>query len=187
MADAKSCEDRDLGSQQKGESRDSKSTAKAAAEEDGTADEKDDYDGFYQTAARAGAKNTGPYSEKRLTDDEILEQLQKYFYEDTTLSKSLEQFVEHNCGIMDLETDEYQLQYTEVHREFKNLLERLLETFIENQMHINIKDVFAAMSRKIEENEQSMEAFFAQVLLAAADFEVFISMMRDMKQQKNHK
>lgn len=187
MADAKSAGDRDFDAQQKGDSRDSKSTAKAAAEENDAADGKEDYDGFYQTAARSGAKNSGPYNEKRLTDDEILEQLQKYFYEDPTLSKSLEQFVENNCAIMDLETDEYQLQYTEVHREFKALFERLLETFIEQQMHINIKDVFAAMSRKIEENEQSMEAFFAQVLLATADFEVFISMMGDMKKQRSHK
>jgi hypothetical protein len=122
-----------------------------------------------------------------LSDDEILEKLQQYFFEDETLANHFETFIDKNSHVVDLNSDEYKLEYTRVFDEYKDLFEKKMENFIENSLGVSIQDVYKALKTKVDTNEDSMESFFAQVLIAVTDFDVFMNMMRDSAKKLSHK
>jgi hypothetical protein len=129
------------------------------------------------------AKSSG----ENLTEDEIIEKLQNFVFVDEKFGKTLESFIDKHSDIMDLESDEYKLQYTTVFEEYKEVFENLLETFIGNELHISIQQVFLALKRSSEHaGELDFTGFFAQILLAAVDFDVFISMMKDSAKKKQY-
>lgn len=128
--------------------------------------------------------------EEALSDDEILEKLQRFFFEDERFGRRLEEFVHARCGEFDLNSDEYKLQYTSLYDEYKSLFESMLESFIEVDLKCSINDVYRALKAaddKSTANPNSLDAFFAQVLIASTDFEVFMSMLRDAARQHSRK
>eukprot|EP01042_Synura_sphagnicola_P007212 gene7212-9233_t len=128
--------------------------------------------------------------EEALSDDEILEKLQRFFFEDERFGQRLEEFVHARCGEFDLDNDEYKLQYTTLYDEYKSLFESMLESFIEGDLKCSINDVYRALKAaddKSTANPNSLDAFFAQVLIASTDFEVFMSMLRDAARQHSRK
>jgi hypothetical protein len=143
-------------------------------------DEDEDYHGAdsknSESRLKSEEKNT---HRETLSDDEILEKLQQYFYENETLANHFETFIDKNSYIIDLSSNEYKLDYTKVFDEYKSLFERKMEEFIEQDLHVSIHDVYRALKSKVDSNEDSMESFFAQVLIAVTDFDVFMNMMRD--------
>jgi hypothetical protein len=69
----------------------------------------DDYDDEnYHADSKANDRNKFDAKESfkaTLTDDEILEKLQQYFYEDETLANHFETFIDKNSHIVDLNSD----------------------------------------------------------------------------------
>lgn len=118
-------------------------------------------------------------SYKQVSDEELLEKLQKFFYEDETLANHFERFIDDHSYIVDLSNEEYKLEYTKVFNEYKSLFEQKMEDFIHENLRVTIQDIYNALKRKVESEEESMEAFFAQVLIAVTDFDVFMGMMKD--------
>lgn len=151
----------------------------------------DDYDDEnYHADSKTNDRNKFDAKESfkaTLTDDEILEKLQQYFYEDETLANHFETFIDKNSHIVDLNSDEYKLEYTKVFDEYKALFELKMEDFIEKQLGVSIQDVYKALKRKVDGDENSMEAFFAQILIAVTDFDVFMNMMRDSARKFSRK
>lgn len=137
----------------------------------------------------AGSKQDSKV-EEALGDDEILEKLQRFFFEDERFGRRLEEFVHARCGEFDLDSDEYKLQYTSLYDEYKSLFESMLESFIEVDLKCSINDVYRALKAaddKAAANPNSLDAFFAQVLIASTDFEVFMSMLRDAARHQSRK
>jgi hypothetical protein len=62
-----------------------------------------------------------------------------------------------------------------------------MEDFIEKQLGVSIQDVYKALKKKVDGDENSMEAFFAQILIAVTDFDVFMNMMRDSARKFSRK
>lgn len=99
-----------------------------------------------------------------LGDDELADYFQNY-----ALKK---------CGIIDLESEEYKLEYTELYHEYRGLFEKKLEYYIEKELQGSVTEMFAALKSKMDDEPNSSEAFFGQILLAVSDFDIFMTMMR---------
>ena len=118
-------------------------------------------------------------SDRWMEDDELLSRVQEFFYADDTLSKTFEAFVKEKASIIDLESSEYKLVYTQVYDEFKSILEVKIERFIEEELGSSVQQFYRALKLKSEEDENSNEAIFGQILLSVCDFDSFMTMMRE--------
>jgi hypothetical protein len=117
---------------------------------------------------------------ENLEESELLDRMQAYFFEDEQLSKYFENFIADHCHIVDLQSEEYKLEYTTVFQEYKAQYESKMESYIANILHSSIHEVYAALKNKVDNDENSMGAFFAQILIAVTDFDVFMTVMREM-------
>ena len=67
-----------------------------------------------------------------MKSEDLIEKVQCYFFQDESLSKKFENFVNKNCHVIDLSNDEHKLVYTEIYNEYKDMLEETLEKYIES-------------------------------------------------------
>lgn len=66
----------------------------------------------------------------RISDEVLLERVQKYFFEDASFTKTFESFVDRESSVIDLHSEEYSLEYTEVYERFKALFEKVVEFYV---------------------------------------------------------
>lgn len=133
-------------------------------------------------------KNESKYEHKsesprRVDPDKLIDDVQNFFYTDEKFSKLFENFVDENCDVIDLESDEYALEYTEVYNRYKALFEEKMEDYI-NSIGSNIHEFYNALRAKTEEDKESASALFGQILLSVMDFDIFMIMMRETA--RNH-
>lgn len=119
---------------------------------------------------------------EKLSDDELLKQVQEFFYCNDELAEHFESFINKRSVIIDLSSDEYKLEYTTVFNEYKRLFEAKMEDFITNNLKSSIQDFYYALKAKTDAPEESSESVFAQILIAVTDFDVFMTMMRESAQ-----
>ena len=114
-----------------------------------------------------------------MCDDEIVSKVQEFFFADYTLTRSFETFVKEKAGIIDAESSEYKLEYTQVYDEFKSIFEEHMEDFIVNKLGVSINRFYEALKSKTDEDADCNAAVFGQILLAVSDFDVFMTMMKE--------
>uniref|UniRef100_A0A087XXF3 Cilia- and flagella-associated protein 36 n=1 Tax=Poecilia formosa TaxID=48698 RepID=A0A087XXF3_POEFO len=83
-------------------------------------------------------------------------------------------FMEHKCTDLDDE-DENKLSYTEIHQQYKNLVEKLLENYMQ-EVGINEQQFLDACTSPFARS-QSLQQDMFQPVLATDDFQVFRSLM----------
>lgn len=145
--------------------------------EDYTDSKSDDGDlrkGESKSDAKADCK-----SESKMTDDELLKEVQEYFYCNEELADHFESFINKRSVVVDLSSEEYKLEYTTVFNEYKRLFEEKIEGFITNNLKSTVQDFYYALKAKSDAAEESSESIFAQILIAVTDFDVFMTMMRE--------
>lgn len=114
-----------------------------------------------------------------ISDDEIVSKVQEFFFADYTLTRSFEAFVKEKAGIVDPESSEYKLEYTQLYDEFKSIFEDQMEGFIVNKLGVSINRFYEALKSKTDEDADCNAAAFGQILLAVSDFDVFMTMMKE--------
>ncbi|XP_008426964.1 cilia- and flagella-associated protein 36 isoform X2 [Poecilia reticulata] len=82
-------------------------------------------------------------------------------------------FMEHKCTVFDDE-DENKLSYTEIHQQYKNLVEKLLENYMQ-EVGINEQQFLDACTSPFARSQSLQDMF--QPVLATDDFQVFRSLM----------
>ncbi|KAF6721424.1 Cilia- and flagella-associated protein 36 [Oryzias melastigma] len=82
-------------------------------------------------------------------------------------------FMEHKCTVFDDE-DENKLSYTEIHQQYKTLVERLLENYM-REVGINEQQFLDACSSPFAKSKTLQTVF--QPVLATDDFQMFRSLM----------
>ncbi|XP_072363930.1 cilia- and flagella-associated protein 36 isoform X4 [Scyliorhinus torazame] len=82
-------------------------------------------------------------------------------------------FIEQNCAVFDDE-EENKLSYTEIHQDYKNLVEQLLEGYLQD-VGIQEDQFLEACNSPLAQSESFQPVF--QPVLAAEDFQVFKSLM----------
>lgn len=151
-------------------------------------DHEDDYEDFCEgKSARAESKYAEEKGSQNMKPEEIIERVQAFLFEDENLAKSFEDFVNKKSIIVDLSTDEYKLEYTDAFNEYKEMFERRVERFIENDLRSSIHDFYFALKTKMDSDQFSSEAIFGQILIAITDFDVFMTMMRESAKNRAHK
>jgi hypothetical protein len=154
----------------------------------------DDSEGGGEFDRSADAKSSEaaakpPSAEKKQMDgDFLITELQKYFYEDDELCATFENFVDEKSSIIDLASEEYSLEYTRVYHEYRDLLESKLEAHIE-RLGYDPVEFYQCVRDKIDNQPDGSIAFFAQLLLAVSEFDIFMTMMKEAarKRQTNRK
>lgn len=114
--------------------------------------------------------------------DYLIDQLQKYFYEDTSLSSTFENFVKEKSVIIDLDSDEYSLAYTEAYNEYRDMFESKMEAHIE-KLGFSPIEFYRVIKDKTENDQNGSVALFAQILLGVTEFDIFMQMMREAARQ----
>lgn len=112
---------------------------------------------------------------------DLLKEVQQYFFSSEDLASSFESFINERSEVVDLSTDEYKLEYTAIFREYSALFERKMEDYIVNTLHSDVYEFYRLLKAKVDEGEDSMDSFFAQVLIAVTDFDLFMTLMREAK------
>ena len=97
---------------------------------------KDTNDDDYRYESKQGESKDSFGSESKSDDKEsnkvnIVESVQEFIFGNEALAKKFENFVNDRCHIVDLESTEYKLEYTETFNDYKALFERTVEGFIE--------------------------------------------------------
>ncbi|XP_078260997.1 cilia- and flagella-associated protein 36 isoform X2 [Rhinoraja longicauda] len=82
-------------------------------------------------------------------------------------------FIEQNCAVFDDE-EENKLSYTEIHHDYKNLVEQLLESYVQD-VGIQEDQFLEACNSPLAQSESFRPVF--QPVVAADDFQVFKSLM----------
>ena len=134
----------------------------------------------YEVEKRQESKEEGKEG-KGLSGQALVLRVQEYFYGDDELSLLFERFIADKSSCVDLDSEEYKLDYTAVYEEFKALFELKLSSFIEDTLGVSVEDFYEALQAKSREDEWGMEAVFAQILVGVTDFDVFMQMMREGK------
>lgn len=123
---------------------------------------------------------------KKLNEDELINKVQKYFYEDNEFTKVFENFILEESSIIDLSSNEYKLEYTEAYERYKLLFEEKLENYIES-IHSTPLEFYKALKNKTDNDPDSSYALFGQILVSVIDFDIFMVMMREMAQSNQRK
>ncbi|XP_054885444.1 cilia- and flagella-associated protein 36 isoform X1 [Poeciliopsis prolifica] len=82
-------------------------------------------------------------------------------------------FMEHKCTVFDDE-DEHKLSYTEIHQQYKKLVEKLLENYMQ-EVGIDEQQFLDACTSPFAKSQSLQDIF--QPVLATDDFQVFRSLM----------
>lgn len=147
----------------------------------------------YAADRRGESKEEGKLDSKddakaeRLSNEELLRRVQEFFFCNDKLAEHFENFINRRSSIVDLTSDEYKLEYTDVFNEYKQLFERKMEDFITHDLNSSVQDFYYALKAKIDAPEDSSESLFAQILVAVTDFDIFMTMMREAAQSNQTK
>lgn len=147
--------------------------------DDGADSKYDEEDRLAEAKSDSKADSKDDGGSNKLSDEELLKQIQEFFYCNDELADHFESFINRRSDVVDLKSDEYKLEYTEVFNEYKRLFEEKLEGFITNTLNSSVQDFYYALKAKTDAPEESSESVFAQILIAVTDFDVFMMMMRE--------
>lgn len=148
--------------------------------DDDDSDEKEES----KSEIRKGKESKG---EDSMNPDELVEKVQEFFFTNETFATSFERFVEDRSHIVDLDSEEYKLEYTECYNDFKDLFEEKMEDFIVKKLGSSITEFYLALKTRTESDETSNAAIFGQILLGITDFDIFINMLRDAARSQRRK
>lgn len=123
---------------------------------------------------------------EQLTNNEILEKVQNYFYTDDDLLRIFETYVKENCHYINLDSEEYDLKYTELYNEYKGMFEDKIEHYLKT-INLTALDLYQALKEATEDDPNSNNAIFGQILYAVSDFDIFMTMMREGAEEARSK
>ena len=129
-------------------------------------------------------EKSGGKESKALEDEEIIRKVESYFYENDSLAESFESFIDAHAHVIDLNSEEYKFEYTQVYEDYKALFEREMTSYIQNQIGVTVNEFYRALQRVMSESPDSSAAIFGMILQAVTDFDIFMVMMREAAQSQ---
>ena len=122
----------------------------------------------------------------QLSNSELVDKVSSYFYTDPDLLVTFESFAENNCHVIDLDSEEYNLKYTELYNDYKSIFEENIEGYLQT-LGCSALDLYNALQEATDEDANSNSAIFGQILFAVSDFDIFMTMMREAAQAADTK
>ncbi|EEY62962.1 sporangia induced hypothetical protein [Phytophthora infestans T30-4] len=121
---------------------------------------------------KAGAKDDDG-SSCAADDNDLVNKVISFFFDNDEFAHTFETFAEHHCHAFDLDSDEMKLEYTDIYNEFLALFEEKLEAYIQSQ-GATVHEFYDMVRRAYENNRQSGTVLCSEILVATADFDVFV-------------
>eukprot|EP00817_Percolomonadidae_sp_ATCC50343_P001273 CAMPEP_0117427980 /NCGR_PEP_ID=MMETSP0758-20121206/7764_1 /TAXON_ID=63605 /ORGANISM="Percolomonas cosmopolitus, Strain AE-1 (ATCC 50343)" /LENGTH=112 /DNA_ID=CAMNT_0005214031 /DNA_START=30 /DNA_END=365 /DNA_ORIENTATION=- len=106
-------------------------------------------------------------------NEQVLAALSEYLFEDN-FTDMCEKFALEHCDVFDPDSDENKLEYKPIYDKFCQTFESKIEGFI-TKNDIPLEDFYTAIQED-HENESGV----TEVLMALQEFDVFVSMMKEM-------
>lgn len=123
-----------------------------------------------------------------LNGKELITAVGKFFYEDDSFAAVFEEFVNEKACVIDEEemdkTGTMKIEYTQVYEEFQALFEEKIEGHISGVLGSSVGEFYRALEESVEKDPEGEDAIFGQIMLATADFDVFMIMMREAAAQQ---
>ncbi|CAK4649327.1 hypothetical protein LEN26_015551 [Aphanomyces euteiches] len=113
----------------------------------------------------------------------IIDRVVGFFFENEDFCKALDHFADNHCDIFDVESEEMQLEYTDLYQQFTKLFEDKIEEFIEAQGS-SVKEFYKLVKKAHDKDPHGTIATYSRMLVATTDFDVFVLMMKQAKQAK---
>ena len=137
-------------------------------------------------AKECESKGNEAKSEPKLSGDEVLEKVSKFFYEDESLAKEFEGFIDSQASVVDLDSTEYKLEYTAVYDQYKDLFEDRIGNYITSTLGSSIELFYETLQKRTDEDPNSNEAIFGGILVSVCDFDIFMTALKEsaVKQKK---
>ena len=119
-------------------------------------------------------------------DLQIIQNLKTWFTKSQDLTKTINKFAEKHAYDYDPHDEEYILQHTSLHDKFKKLIEDKVNEYLASE---TIKqEQFTQAARRFMLNHENGEcAVFIKILMATADFDVFIELLRIARYELDRK
>ncbi|POM71287.1 hypothetical protein PHPALM_7368 [Phytophthora palmivora] len=157
------------------ESKDSKDEKAAEKHHAGEPSEAKVHAGLEKAGAKDDPNNFDP------ENNDLVNKVISFFFDNDEFAHTFEAFAEHHCHAFDLDSDEMKLEYTDIYNEFLALFEQKLEAFIRSQ-GATVQEFYELVRRAYEIDRQSGTVLCSEILVATADFDVFVLMMRQTKE-----
>uniref|UniRef100_K3WSI3 Cilia- and flagella-associated protein 36 n=1 Tax=Globisporangium ultimum (strain ATCC 200006 / CBS 805.95 / DAOM BR144) TaxID=431595 RepID=K3WSI3_GLOUD len=149
---------------------------------DSDSDDEKKYDACSRKADAKDAFNGDHDDAKRKKDgSDLVGKVIAYFFDDEAFAATFEQFAEANCLAFDIESDEMKLEYTAIYNKFLALFESKLEDYIVSQ-GATVKQFYDLVREAYATNRESSIVLCSEILVATADFDVFVMMMKQTKE-----
>eukprot|EP00941_MAST-03F_sp_MAST-3F-sp1_P005103 g5103.t1 len=113
---------------------------------------------------------------------DIVDKVTSFFFEDATLERTFRSFAVKHCADIDYEAEEMKLEYTALHKKFVALYEKMLTDVVEKEGE-TIEGLYKAL-RECCEDDFSEGALLTQILIATADFDVFMQLMYETAKEE---
>ncbi|KAG7398379.1 hypothetical protein PHYBOEH_011180 [Phytophthora boehmeriae] len=146
--------------------------------DDAKADEKNLGDGEREAKAHGGDEKA---SAKDGDDKDLVNKVITYFFDNDEFARTFETFAEENCHAFDLDSEEMKLEYTDIYNEFLALFEKKLEGYIKSQ-GATVHEFYDLVRQAYQTDRESGTVLCSEILVATADFDVFVLMMRQTKE-----
>ncbi|CAM9403964.1 unnamed protein product [Chrysoparadoxa australica] len=118
--------------------------------------------------------------EGKADEADIVSAVANYFYNNERFAKRFEDFCLKASEIIDLESTEEKLEYTEAYNDYQDLFEQELTDFIEAQGSTALE--FYEQLRAAD--PFSADAIFGSILKATCDYDIFKTILVDMARQR---
>lgn len=112
---------------------------------------------------------------------ELIDKLQTWMLTDDVFAAAQNWAIEH-AGAIDTTSEENRLAYTTLHTEFEAWIDAKLEKWLID-VDATAEDLYGALREAIAAEPEGDAAQILSVVLAAADFDVFMQLMRDAASQ----
>lgn len=156
-------------------------------DDDGKEIELEEEELAWGTGRRGGeSKEGGDGGKPTISNEELLEKVQEFFYGDEDLAKTFEAWVDNHSNVVDLESEEFKLEYTSLFHSYRDLFEKHIEDYIVKIGGSPVQ-LYAALQAKMEQDPNGNEAIFGQILIAVTDFDIFMTMMKESSRKHSHK
>ena len=117
-----------------------------------------------------------------MANPELMDKLRHWIFEDDIFT-SLIDWAKVRLKDIDLTNDEHKLEYTQLHQEYEVFFESKLEKFIINA-GTTPEDLYNELKKQIAAEPEGDAAHMVEFLTASADYDVFLSMMKDVAKQE---
>ncbi|KAL7684024.1 putative cilia-and flagella-associated protein [Plasmopara halstedii] len=134
----------------------------------------------YAGHEKASAKDDDE-SSAEIPESDLVDKVITYFFENDDFAHSFETFAERHCHVFDLNSDEMKLEYTDIYNKFLALFETKLEAYIQSQ-GATVQEFYNLVRHAYKVDRESGTVLCSEILVATADFDVFVQMMRQTKE-----